>query len=335
MEGSVHEADLGLSLFGMAMSAPQFALACAAHTPLLMESQYADAPVCAAVEQGFASLSAFIKDFEPEQIIQFAPDHYHGFHYDLMPSFCVGAAARSYGDWRTKTGALNVDEAFALSLLEAVRESDIDAAISYDMVVDHGFVQIWEMMFGSFDALPIIPIFINAVAHPIPKYRRARQLGQAVGRFARVTGKRILFAASGGLSHDPVVPSIRGATAELRDRLIGRSLFGPEQQAKREAAVRVAASLAMVGEGPSRPLNPQWDRQFLDILRTRDWNAIDAFTPEAVDAVAGAGGNEVLAWVAAAAAMDAAADGYRVFREDYWPVPGWIAGLGLLSAVAA
>ena len=312
----------------------RFALACASHTPLLMREMLVAPGVIDAVRASFDKLGTFIRDFAPDQIVQFSPDHFHGFHYDLMPSFCVGVGARSYGDWGTASGPLNVDEAYALDLLDAVRDADIDAAVSYDMIVDHGFVQMWETMFGKFDELPIVPIFVNAIGRPLPRYARARALGAAVGRFAAASGRRVLFAASGGLSHDPLVPQIQGAGPELRDRLIGRSQFLPEQQQARERAVHAAGAAAMKGEGPVRPLNPAWDRDFLALLGARDWAAIDAFTPDGVDATAGSGGNEVLAWVAAAAAADAAGGGYKVIQQDYQPVPGWIAGMAVFGALA-
>jgi len=307
------------------------ALACASHTPMLLEEAYSDAATCAKVRYSYDRLAQFIRDFAPEQIIQFSPDHFHGFHYDNMPSFCIGAAARSYGDWKTGTGALRVDEGFALDMLEAVRAADIDAAVSFDMVVDHGFVQLWETMFDKFDAYPIVPVFVNAIAYPLPTYRRARLLGEAVGRFARLSGQRILFAASGGLSHDPVIPMIRGAAPEVRDRLIGRTTFTPEQQARREIQVREAARLAMTNEGPSRPLNPDWDRALLETLARADWQTTDNFTAENVDAVAGAGGNEILCWVAATAAL-ATAGSFEVIQKDYVDVPGWIAGMAHFAA---
>jgi len=309
----------------------ELALACASHTPMLLEEAYSDAATCAKVRDSYDRLAHFVRDFAPEQIIQFSPDHYHGFHYDNMPSFCIGAAARSYGDWKTGTGALPVDEDFALDMLDAVRAADIDAAVSFDMVVDHGFIQLWETMFGRFDAYPIVPVFVNAIAYPLPAYRRARLLGEAVGRFAQRSGRRILFSASGGLSHDPVIPMIRGATPEVRDRLIGRSTFTPEQQARREIQVREAARLAMTDQGPSRPLNPEWDRKLLDTLARADWATTDRFTAESVDAVAGAGGNEILCWVAATAAL-AATGSFEVVQQDYVDVPGWIAGMAHFAA---
>jgi 2,3-dihydroxyphenylpropionate 1,2-dioxygenase len=312
--------------------AGRFALVCASHTPLLMRAELVEPGVCDSVGAAFAQLAAFVRDFAPEQIIQFSPDHFHGFHYDVMPSFCVGAAARSYGDWGTATGPLEVDETYALDLLDALREADFDAAVSFDMIVDHGFVQIWESMFGRFDHLPIIPVFVNAIGYPLPTYRRARLLGAAVGRLAASSGRRVLFAASGGLSHDPIVPRIRGAAPALRNRLIGRAHLDPEDQSARERAVHSAGAAAARGEGPCRPLNSDWDRNFLGMLSRCDWGALDALTATEVERDAGAGANEVLAWIAAAAAAEAAGGNYEVTQETYQAIPGWIAGMAMLTA---
>jgi 2,3-dihydroxyphenylpropionate 1,2-dioxygenase len=230
---------------------------------------------------------------------------------------------------------LNVDEGLALALLDAVRDADIDASLSYSLCVDHGFVQMWEIMRGRFADLPIIPIFVNAIGHPLPTYRRARLLGEAVGRFAKERRGRILFAASGGLSHDPVVPRIRGADQTLRDRLLGRTQLSPEQQKARETQVKAAGLAALKGEGPCRPLNPQWDRHFLGLLRAREWDALDSRSTTEVDNEAGAGANEALCWVAAAAALSAAAGSFDVIQEDYEVATGWIAGLAHVYAIGA
>ena len=307
-----------------------FALACASHSPVMLDGTLAEAAVCEAVRASFDRMRALIEDFAPDLIVQFSPDHFHGFTYALMPSFCVGAEARSYGDWSTRAEKLPVEKASALALLDAVRAADIDAAISYDMVVDHGFVQLWEMLFGRGDVYPLIPIFVNCAAPPLPTYRRARQLGEAVGRYARTAGKRILFAASGGLSHDPLVPRIETASPEVRSRLLGAKMT-PEQQAERESRIATVAAAAARGEGPVRPLNPAWDAEILDLLERQDWQTLDAFTAEQVDQVAGSGANELLAWVAATAAM-AGAGPFRVLQRDYAPAPGWIAGVAHFSA---
>lgn len=313
----------------------KFALACASHTPLLLDTTLADATTCDAVRASFAQLADFVRDFAPDQIVQFSPDHFHGFHYDNMPSFCVGMEARSFGDWNTATGPLKVDGAYAMALAEAAHAQDIDVAVSYDMEVDHGFVQMWETMFGSFADLPIVPVFINSVAWPIPAYRRARLLGQAIGRHAAMSGRRVLFAASGGLSHDPVVPTMQGATAETRQRLLGRVPVSPEAQARREQQIRDAAHAAHRGNAAITPLNPDWDLRFLQMLSQADWPSLDALVPRQVAEVAGSGANEVLCWVAAMAALQAASGDFRVIQNDYLAIPGWIAGMSHLAATTA
>src|SRR3954453_17000922 len=188
----------------------------------------------ARVKAAFSELAAWTRDYNPDYIIQFAPDHFNGFFYDLMPAFCIGAGAVSLGDWGGASGPLDVPEATALALVDHVRAEDFDVAVSYRMPVDHGFVQMWEAILGDFKSVPILPIFVNAAAPPIPTYRRARQLGESVGRFALQSGKRVLFAASGGLSHDPPLPSIKDAPPELRERLIDGRHPSAEAKAARE-----------------------------------------------------------------------------------------------------
>jgi 2,3-dihydroxyphenylpropionate 1,2-dioxygenase len=195
------------------------AVVCASHSPLMYRGP-AETATEERVRSAFRDLAGFVNSFKPDYIIQFAPDHFNGFFYDLMPSFCIGAGAISLGDWGGGTGPLNVPEQTALTLLDHVRADDFDVALSYRMPVDHGFVQMWEAMLGDFRSIPIVPIFVNGAAPPLPTYRRARMLGESVGRFAAASGKRVLLAASGGLSHDPPLPSMRDATPEVRERLI-------------------------------------------------------------------------------------------------------------------
>ena len=246
-----------------------------------------------------------------------------------MPPFCIGVGAVSVGDWGGGTGPLPVPEDFALCVLDAARASDFDLAVSYRMPVDHGFVQIWEAMFGTFRRFPIVPVFINCAAPPLPSYRRVRLLGEAIGRFALASGRRILFAGSGGLSHDPPLPAIEDATPELRERLIDGRNPSAEARRQREARILELGRLAAEGKGPCLPLNQAWDRNFLDQLQRGNLLAFDTLTADEVLTAAGRGGNEVLCWVAAFSALSAAGP-YQVRNIFYEAIPGWIAGMAMV-----
>lgn len=309
------------------------AVVCASHSPLMYRGPASTATE-ARVRAAFAHLAAFVTDYRPDVIVQFAPDHFNGFFYDLMPPFCVGVGAESLGDWGGGTGPLNVPEDTALALVDHVRADGFDVALSYRMQVDHGFVQIWEEMLGDFRAIPIVPIFVNGAAPPLPTYRRARLLGESVGRFAAGTGQRVLLAASGGLSHDPPLPAMKGASPELRERLINNRNPSAEARQAREQRVLEAGELAEAGKGPCIPLNPQWDADFMAMLRSGQVAQADALDTDTVREVAGRGANEVLSWVAAFGAMSVGGR-YDIDQEFYEAVPGWIAGMAMIAATSA
>ncbi len=67
-------------------------------------------------------------------------------------------------------------------------------------------------------------------------------------------------------------------------------------------------------------------------LCQKGWEAIDAYTNEQITAEAGASTHEVRAWVAAAAAIDAACRGSWSAKQNYYrAIPEWVAGFGSLS----
>jgi len=307
------------------------ALACASHSPLMFDRPgLCSAEVRAAIVRGFAELSDEVRRFEPELIVQFSPDHFNGFLLDLMPTFCVGVAAESVGDWGTQAGPLDVPLHDATQLARTLVSANFDIAISWRMQVDHGFVQIWEALFGSARGLPLIPIFVNCAAPPLPTFRRARELGEAVGRFASASGRRVLIVASGGLSHDPPTPSIYDAPLDIREHLISGHHPTAASRAAREDRVR-AAGLSAAGGSPSAlPVSEDWDRSFLKNLCEGPHAVFDDLDMDELVRCAGRGGPEVLCWVSAMAALRSG--GPAVTRmHAYHAVQGWVAGMAILS----
>jgi 2,3-dihydroxyphenylpropionate 1,2-dioxygenase len=287
--------------------------------------------VTAAVGEAFAAARRFVGEFDPELVVLLGPDHYNGFFYDMMPPFCLGTGASSVGDYGTAAGPLPVDRDAALVIVRAVLANGIDLAYSERMQVDHGFAQPLEILFGSVDALPLVPVFINSVAEPLGPVSRARLLGEALGRAAADLGRRVLIVGSGGLSHDPPVPQLDGAPPEVVERLINGRHPTPDQRAAREQRVQATGRAFAAGTATIAPLNPAWDQRLMELLAAGDFAEIDSWSNEEFVELAGHSSHEVRTWIAAYAAL-AAAGPYRVETSFYRPIPEWIAGFGVTTA---
>lgn len=304
---------------------------CLSHTPLLGYLDPAQS-VLDEVSNLVKAARERIARFDPELVFLFSPDHYNGFFYNVMPPFCIGMAAHAIGDFGTPCGPLSVPKSLAEACAASVLADDVDAAVSYSMQVDHGFAQPLDFLLGGLEHHPIIPIFINGVAPPLPSFRRARLLGEAVGRYAQQTGKRVLFLGSGGLSHQPPVPELATANAHMQDRLKGSGYHLPDQErALRTQRVIDAARKFVQDQDTLHPLNPEWDNHFLDLIEQSRMAELDAIRNEDVSALAGKSAHEVKTWVAAAAALSVFGP-YVASHRYYRPIPEWIAGFGALSA---
>lgn len=306
-------------------------LHCLSHTPLvgLVDPS---AEVLAEIDQSIADARNQIQQFDPELVILFAPDHYNGFFYDVMPSFCMGMAADAIGDFGSAAGEILVPGELAEACATAVLNEGVDTAVSYRMQVDHGFAQPLELLLGGLDRYPTIPVFINCVAKPMPSFKRARMLGEAIGKFAKGLDQRVLFIGSGGLSHQPPVPELATANPLMKDRLLGsgRHLSAGERSARTQRVVDAARKF-VDDQDSLHPLNPQWDNQFLDIMVSQDLAALDALANDDLSAIAGKSTHEVKTWVSAFAALSAYGP-YETTSRYYRPIPEWIAGFGALSA---
>jgi len=308
-------------------------LQCLSHSPLI--SRFDPDPVVKeAALEALGRLREGARRFAPDLIFIFAPDHYNGFFYDCMPQFCIGVQASSVGDYGFGTGDLLVASDIARACAQALCDDEIDVAVSYRMKVDHGFTQPLAFIAGQIDAIPVVPIFINSVASPLPSMRRARLLGEAVGRYARtLQGRRILFIGSGGLSHNPPIPAIENASPEIAEHLIAGRNVTPQQRQLREQRVIEAAKAFSSGNSDLHPLNPDWDRRFMHLLETRSFGVLDAFDNKDISRVAGKSAHEVKSWVAAFAAMAQATDlNYESEFSFYEAIPEWIAGFGVMEA---
>jgi 2,3-dihydroxyphenylpropionate 1,2-dioxygenase len=305
-------------------------LICCSHSPLMTtDVEESEVDVHAAFFREMESCAAALHAFRPDLVVVFGPDHFNGFFYELMPSFCIGAAAMGTKDWHLESGPLRVPRELALSCVRYLQGRDFDLALSHDMKVDHGITIPLYKLTGALNRYDVLPVFVNCAADPRPSFRRVRAFGEAMGVFLAQQDMKITVIGSGGLSHDPPTPRLASSPPDVAQRLIRRHTPSQEELDARESRVIRAARDLVGGKGPCLPPSEQWDREFLSTFLSGDLGKLDALADAEIDRVAGFGAHEVRTWVAAAAAARRIGAMQAELRY-YHLVPEWITGMGIV-----
>ncbi len=311
-------------------------LACTSHAPLALFRERAPEGGDELIDHRTAARSR-IERFDPEVIIVFGVDHFTGFHYSCMPAYCVGFAAGAVPDLGGFAGALRIDKPWAMELTEALRADGFDPAVSYRMKVDHAFSQPLHLLTGAIDRYPVVPIFISAFTPPFLPFSRSRALGEAVGRFARASGRRVLLIGSGGLSHHPAhyFPLMEDASPEVLSYQTsgaqGGLMTDEDWLGRFDTMHRAGAKSAASGQRGRKEMRmrPELDREIITAIATGHQGAFDDWKAADVMAEAGLGMLELHTWIAAAAAYGNSGDGHAT-ASIYNPAVEYGVGYGLL-----
>jgi hypothetical protein len=158
---------------------------------------------------GFHELRRRLAAAHPDLLVMFVNDHLQNFAYDNLPAFCVGLAgsyeAPSPGGsalMRLTPRTLRGHPEWAMALLEAGLAAGIDFAYSHD-------IESWDEMSVPLSFLlpeatiPVVTVYTNCAAPPLPLTRRCLEVGAFVGEFVRGRSDpgRVALIATGGLSH--------------------------------------------------------------------------------------------------------------------------------------
>ena len=308
------------------------ALLAMSHSPLLEHADL-DADVTAELDAAFAAGPPdFVHDYDPDIVVNLAPDHYNGFFYNLMPPFCVGYAATSIGDYGSQAGRLDVPEDMARSLAEAVIG---DGHRPRGLAGDGG-----RPRHRPADGDRLRRHHRQAVHPDLHQLRRPALHPGAAGprSSARPSGGTWPRGTRRCCSSPPAAcPTTRRSRGwPPPPRRNERMLMGenqplpPDAREARQQRVIDAARDFAAGTADIQDLAPEWDRELLRILASGDLTPVDALDPDEMTRIAGNSSHEVRTWIAGYAAM-AAAGAYTVQHSYYRPIRELIAGFAMTT----
>jgi protocatechuate 4,5-dioxygenase beta chain len=164
----------------------------------------------------FGGVSEHLEAVDPEVLVVFDTDHFATFFYDNLPTFAVGVAEQTSGPGSDVWPGLPsydhipVAEALARQVHRSGIEQSFDLAATMEFGVDHSIVVPLHFLNPGMRR-PIVPVWINGIAPPLPLAKRCYDLGQMVrdAIAAWPDDLRVAVVASGSISGDIGGPRAR------------------------------------------------------------------------------------------------------------------------------
>jgi protocatechuate 4,5-dioxygenase beta chain len=143
-------------------------------------------PAAIGTRDAFGHLRERLAAARPDVLLVAAGDHLNQWFMDNMSQFLVGKAPRArgpFGHERELFGLeaydTEIEGALARHLLDRGLDGHFDLAYANEFTLDHGFTVPLAMLRPEQD-LPVVPLFTNVMAPPVPSGRRFHDLGRAV-----------------------------------------------------------------------------------------------------------------------------------------------------------
>jgi hypothetical protein len=279
-----------------------------------------------AVRAGFDEIARRLRAARPDVVLLVGSDHFQSFFLDNMPAFCLGVGGRcvGHGDGGLPRYQLAVHEGLARGLLDGLVEAGFDLAFARDMPLDHAFMTPVHMIFPQAD-LPIVPLFQNCAAPPLPTVDRCLQLGGAIRRvLASVEpGLRVALIGTGGLSH--AVPLLDWRS--LDDDPVGRDwlafMSAGRQGADPQVQQRIADEVVRWSRDGLGRISEDFDRELIAWMQAGEYGRLAGLDAATVARRGGNGAQEIRNW----ATVMGAVPGTRATLLFYEAVPQWLTGV--------
>lgn len=306
------------------------------HTPGLGDRL--DAPPreqMARLQAGFEEAREVLARARPDLLIGFMNDHFDMYCLDNMPTFSISVAGEHWGPpanaeaWlQMKRRRFAGDEDYAADIYREAVHAGFDLCRSGPAELVHNALMPYKFLRPECD-LPLVPIFVNCFAPPLPKFARCYALGELVGKVIARRPERVALIASGGISHwPPFAKEDSGSQDELDRRMLRIQRLGPIGREK-DPGVRdlIHAREAEMAASGRELINTNWDRAVLDAFERGDKDFFFRMTYEEIERDGGNGGHEMAMWVM----MMGAVGGRRCRTIVYEPVKEWMGGVGVQS----
>jgi protocatechuate 4,5-dioxygenase beta chain len=180
----------------------------------------------------FQDVAGWLEELRPDRLLVIYNDHMDEFFLDAYPTFALGVAD-SYPIADEGFGArpfppIQGDGAFGWHIARSLVADEFDPTICQRLEVDHGVISPLPMVdFAEGDGwkIPIVPLAVNVILHPLPTPRRCWKLGQALRRavLSYPEDLDVVVVGTGGLSHQLTGPRF-GRVEEEWDREFMRLL---------------------------------------------------------------------------------------------------------------
>jgi hypothetical protein len=174
-----------------------------------------------------------VEKAEPDLIIEVDSDHFVNFFYNNLPSFCVGMAEEAEGPQESwcpmPRYTVRGHVPLAKALFKYGVNEKFDLAAAHELRLDHSLVVPLHFLNPGMK-LPVVPIYTNGFASPLPLATRCLALGRMLRKFIDAwEGKeRIALIASGCFAMDvggPLRGWVDNEWAETISRLMARGQY--------------------------------------------------------------------------------------------------------------
>ena len=194
------------------------------HTPAFPAQAAREGPD-GTIEQLYGGVRRALEAVQPDVLLIFDSDHINTFFFNNWPTFAIGVQPSFVGPNDDNSGLARTtvvsDENLAHHLYAGGVSRGFDFSLTQKFEVDHSIMVPLHFVTPKLN-IPVVPLFINGVAPPLPVAKRCFALGHAVREtIERWPMKlRVGILASGSFSLDiagPLMEPNANAVVPARD----------------------------------------------------------------------------------------------------------------------